>query len=103
MMTHRVHFEATDLLKGNETALTGSRSPWASSQEQTYSSEGFKDVVSQGAIDEPCVNTIRTLSMDAVQQADCGQPGTPMALAPLVYVLYTRIMRHNPSNPDWID
>src|ERR1700732_856393 len=41
--------------------------------------------------------------MDAVQQADSGHPGTPMALAPLAYVLYTRVMRHNPSGPDWID
>ena len=55
------------------------------------------------ALDKLCVDTIRTLSMDAVQQADSGHPGTPMALAPLVYVLYTRIMRHNPSDPGWID
>jgi transketolase len=54
-------------------------------------------------LDELCVNTIRTLSMDAVQSANSGHPGTPMALAPLIYVLYTRVMRHNPSNPDWID
>ena len=50
-----------------------------------------------------CVDTIRTLSMDAVQKADSGHPGTPMALAPLAYTLYTRVMRHNPNNPDWID
>jgi transketolase len=55
------------------------------------------------ALDELCVNTIRTLSMDAVQKANSGHPGTPMALAPLAYVLYTRIMHHNPSNPRWMD
>jgi transketolase len=55
------------------------------------------------ALDELCVNTIRTLSMDAVQKANSGHPGTPMALAPLAYVLYTRVMRHNPANPDWPD
>src|SRR5579884_3445956 len=55
------------------------------------------------ALDKLCVDTIRTLSMDAVQQADSGHPGTPMALAPLAYVLYTRVMRHNPNDPDWID
>jgi transketolase len=55
------------------------------------------------ALDQLCVDTIRTLSMDAVQKANSGHPGTPMALAPLAYVLYTRVMRHNPSNPDWID
>ena len=54
-------------------------------------------------LDELCVNTIRTLSMDAVQKANSGHPGTPMSLAPLVYVLFTRIMRHNPADPDWID
>ena len=54
-------------------------------------------------LDQLCVDTIRTLSMDAVQKANSGHPGTPMALAPVAYVLYTRIMRHNPSDPDWID
>ncbi len=54
-------------------------------------------------LDELCIDTIRTLSMDAVQKANSGHPGTPMALAPLAYTLYTRVMRHNPSNADWID
>jgi transketolase len=55
----------------------------------------------QRALDELCVNTIRALSMDAVQRANSGHPGTPMALAPIAYVLYTRIMRHSPEQPDW--
>ena len=55
------------------------------------------------ALDELCVNTIRTLSMDAVQQANSGHPGTPMALAPIAHVLYTRVMEHAPSRPDWPD
>ena len=50
-----------------------------------------------------CINTIRTLAMDAVQRADSGHPGTPMALAPLAYVLFTRHLRHNPRDPDWPD
>src|SRR5919197_887648 len=54
-------------------------------------------------LDELCVNTIRTLSMDAVQKANSGHPGTPMALAPLAYVLYTRTMKHAPSRPNWPD
>ncbi len=54
-------------------------------------------------LDRLCVDTIRTLSMDAVQKANSGHPGTPMALAPLAYVLYTRVMHHNPADPDWID
>ena len=55
----------------------------------------------QRALDELCVNTIRTLSMDAVQRANSGHPGTPMALAPIAYLLYTRVMRHAPTHPDW--
>ena len=55
------------------------------------------------ALDELCINTIRTLSMDAVQKANSGHPGTPMALAPIAYVLYTRVLRHSPANPAWPD
>lgn len=55
------------------------------------------------SLDELCVDTIRTLSMDAVQKANSGHPGTPMALAPLAYVLFTRAMRHNPRDPHWAD
>jgi transketolase len=54
-------------------------------------------------LEELCVNTIRTLSMDAVQKANSGHPGTPMALAPLAYVLYRRVMKHNPRDPAWPD
>ena len=54
-------------------------------------------------LDELCVNTIRTLSMDAVQKANSGHPGTPMALAPLAYVLYARVMRHAPTIPEWVN
>ncbi|MBF0101753.1 MAG: transketolase [Desulfobacterales bacterium] len=50
-----------------------------------------------------CVNTIRTLSMDAVQKANSGHPGAPMGLAPAGYVLFTRILKHNPQNPKWQD
>src|ERR1700722_6448601 len=52
-------------------------------------------------LDELCINTIRTLSMDAVQKANSGHPGTPMALPPVAYTLYTRVMRHNPANAAW--
>jgi transketolase len=53
------------------------------------------------SIDELCINTIRTLSMDAVQQADSGHPGTPMALAPVVYTLWQRFLRFDPEDPIW--
>ena len=56
---------------------------------------------SERSIDELCINTIRTLSMDAVQQADSGHPGTPMALAPVVYTLWQRFLRFDPEDPIW--
>jgi transketolase len=49
------------------------------------------------------INAIRALSMDAVEQAQSGHPGTPMALAPAAYVLWSRFLRHNPRNPAWVD
>jgi transketolase len=52
-------------------------------------------------LDQLCINTIRTLSMDAVQQAKSGHPGTPMALAPLVYTIWNRLMRFDPQDPLW--
>ena len=55
------------------------------------------------ALEQLCINTVRTLSMDAVQQAESGHPGTPMALAPLAWVLWQKHLRVNPANPDWPD
>ena len=55
------------------------------------------------AIEQLCVNTIRTLSMDAVQKANSGHPGAPMGLAPAAYVLWTSFFKHNPANPSWPD
>jgi transketolase len=52
---------------------------------------------------ELSINTIRTLSMDAVEKAKSGHPGAPMALAPLAYTLYTRVMKHSPKHPEWFD
>ncbi len=52
-------------------------------------------------LDQLCINTIRTLSIDAVQQAKSGHPGTPMALAPLVYTIWNRVMRFDPREPVW--
>ncbi len=54
-------------------------------------------------IDELCINTIRTLSMDAVQQANSGHPGTPMALAPVIYTLWQRFLRFDPDDPIWLN
>ena len=54
-------------------------------------------------LDRLCVDAIRVLSMDGVQKANSGHPGTPMALAPVAYVLYARVMRHSPRDPKWPD
>jgi transketolase len=57
--------------------------------------------MSDSRLDQLCINTIRTLSLDAVQAANSGHPGLPLGAAPMAYVLWTRIMRHNPKNPKW--
>ncbi|NWD65048.1 transketolase [Pseudomonas sp. IPO3774] len=53
------------------------------------------------AVDTQCINTIRTLAMDAVQKANSGHPGTPMGLAPVGYTLWSRFLRYHPEHPDW--
>jgi len=52
-------------------------------------------------LDQLCINTIRALSLDAVQKAESGHPGLPLGAAPMAYVLWTRFLRHNPKNPKW--
>lgn len=52
-------------------------------------------------LDQLCINTIRTLSIDAVQQANSGHPGTPMALAPLVYTIWNHVLTFDPQDPIW--
>ena len=54
-------------------------------------------------LDQLCVNTIRTLAMDAVQKANSGHPGMPMGMADVAYVLWTRFLKHNPADPTWPD
>jgi len=55
----------------------------------------------RGTIDDVCINTIRTLSIDAVENANSGHPGLPMGAAPMAYVLWTRHLRYDPANPEW--
>ncbi|MDH7569274.1 MAG: hypothetical protein QHJ73_06780 [Armatimonadota bacterium] len=55
------------------------------------------------SLDQLCVNTIRTLSIDAVQKANSGHPGLPMGAAPMAYALWTRHLKHNPADPKWPD
>src|SRR5262249_27256156 len=62
---------------------------------------GRKSAMPDAELDQLAINTIRTLSIDAVQAASSGHPGTPMALAPLVYTLWNRVMRFDPQDPIW--
>jgi len=55
------------------------------------------------ALDNECINTLRFLSVDAVQKANSGHPGMPMGAASMAYVLWTRFLKHNPANPEWFD
>ncbi len=54
-------------------------------------------------LDQLCINTIRFLSVDDVQKAKSGHPGMPLGAAPMAYVLWTRLLKHNPRNPNWFD
>ena len=58
---------------------------------------------SAAALDELCINTLRFLSVDAVQKANSGHPGLPLGAAPMAYVLWTRYLKHHPANPHWLD
>jgi transketolase len=68
-----------------------------------YAENKVTATATDSRLDQLCIDTIRTLSMDAVQKANSGHPGTPMALAPVAYLLYTQILKHNPRNPAWPD
>ncbi len=58
-------------------------------------------MINDEQMDQLCINTIRTLSMDAVQKANSGHPGTPMAMAPVAYCLWQRFLRYDPEHPSW--
>jgi len=58
-------------------------------------------MIDQAQLDQLCINTIRTLSIDAVQKAQSGHPGTPMDAAPTVYCLWQRFLRYDPDDPNW--
>src|SRR5438046_8437650 len=60
-----------------------------------------KDTDATSQLDQLCINTIRALAIDAVQNAKSGQPGLPLGAAPMAYVLWTKFMRYNPKKPKW--
>ena len=100
-MMVRVRSKVSAHLKGNLTAPTEALPGIPAEQNATSSREGRRDRAPQRTIDERCINTIRTLSMDAVQQANSGHPGTPMALAPLGYTIWQQFLRFDPDDPIW--
>ncbi len=62
-----------------------------------------KSILSAEELDQLSINTIRFLSIDAIQKANSGHPGLPLGAAPMAYVLWTRFLHHNPSNPQWFN
>jgi transketolase len=68
---------------------------------QRLSESQAGDTVSEQRLDQLCINTIRTLSIDAVQQANSGHPGAPMGLAPVMYSLWQYFLKYDPSEPHW--
>lgn len=102
MMTSPLQTEAPNL-SPDPDLLTGDTAKRARAHFRPPSHEGnaANNDASQGTIDERCINTIRTLSMDAVQQAKSGHPGTPMALAPVIYTLWQQFLRFDPGNAMW--
>ena len=60
-------------------------------------------VVATQSLEELCINSIRFLSIDAVEKAKSGHPGLPMGAAPMAFVLWDKFMRHNPKNPKWLN
>src|SRR2546428_7818507 len=81
--------DLTDTVTGTRSVVTASSSLAAAGSGQS--------------LEDLCINAIRVLAMVAVQKADSGHPGTPMALAPLAYVLWTQHLRYNPADPNWLN
>ena len=87
-------------------AQTGVAQPSATRGRRAGAGTVAQDLAMEGepsarSIDLLCINTIRTLSMDAVQKANSGHPGTPMALAPVAYTLWQDFLRFDPADPIW--
>jgi transketolase len=105
-MTDRDRAETIATLKGagRPTVLPARPRPELAAHQPPVgidANEGMEAAPGASAIDRLCIDTIRTLSMDAVQQANSGHPGTPMALAPVVYTLWQRFLRFDPEDPIW--
>lgn len=99
-MTREAHSNES-ILSNDIVATSRPQSQTHSRRELAGSGEDRKGHMPARHIDAQCINTIRTLAMDAVQQANSGHPGTPMALAPVAYTLWQTFLRFNPDDPLW--
>ena len=105
-MTDRDHAEGTAVTDGADEARTRPtrRRGVAAARASAGRFEAAQQRMASPAdrqIDQLCINTIRTLSIDAVQQANSGHPGTPMAMAPVIYTLWQSFLRFDPEDPIW--
>jgi transketolase len=103
-LTNRDRSEGADILDGAKTSPTAARRVVATARTPASGSGAAQQRMSSPSehpIDELCIDTIRTLSMDAVQQANSGHPGTPMAMAPVIYMLWQNFLRFDPKDPIW--
>ena len=95
------HSDASALLKASVAISAESKSQTQTLPDFALFENGPKGTASLNMLDVQCINTIRTLAMDAVQQANSGHPGAPMALAPVVYTLWQQFLRFDPDDPIW--
>ena len=93
--------QASTLLKAGVAVSAGSKSRITGSSKSVRPGKGPTGAAPPNRLDDQCINTIRTLAMDAVQQANSGHPGTPMALAPVIYTLWQEFLRFDPDDPIW--
>lgn len=103
-MVDRDRSEGPTILGNTKTRPRRSRRVVAAARAPASSSDAARQRAtspSERPIDELCIDTIRTLSMDAVQQANSGHPGAPMAMAPVIYTLWQRFLRFDPEDPIW--
>jgi hypothetical protein len=93
------------VLSADSTRTRGARAeePAAAPGAESSAAEASAAEASADALAWRSINAIRALAMDAVEAAQSGHPGTPMALAPAAYLLWHRFLRYNPTNPDWPD
>jgi transketolase len=91
----------TDSDRSEDTAMIGAKAAPRPAPQHAAKGGAGAAAPAERSLDQLCIDTIRTLAMDAVQQANSGHPGTPMALAPVAYTLWQRFLRFDPDDPIW--